>query len=205
MPVEIGILILQNALRFKLRNPVLSERPLNPLRPQRPDCQRDRIQIPAAAAQGILSLVRREEIPPEKEAGNLVIKRQIVVADTDCARLGKPSENCPCKFVFRKPVFLTVLRQNAGQKTALRRREKIMIWPAVKDFSFAYEVQIFICSYPRELRGTSLVTPEAESFIVMPVKRVAHPSLPMSRFRPKLHQTAPGYTPVLPAGKPACR
>ena len=88
MTIEIGILILQNALRFKLRNPVLSERPLNPLRPQRPDRQRDRIQIPAAAARGILPRVRRKEIPPEKEAGNLVIKRQIVVADTNGVRFG---------------------------------------------------------------------------------------------------------------------
>ena len=146
--------------------------PGNAVRPQRIGHAHHVQQIPPAALVLPLARVGVDEVAPEHEARDLVIKPDGVVAHANGARLRKFGLDAIGKIVLGHALFQTQLRRDAGDEARLRVWQIVVGRLTVKHQRIADFVQCGVGADGRKLRRPVAPGVGTEGFVVVPEKGV---------------------------------
>ncbi len=112
-------------------------RPVDAFGPQRICCTYHIENVPAPAIVLPLARIRIDQIAPEHEARDFIIKTDRVVTDADGAARGQRLFDDGRELVFRHATLQADLRRDAGDQAGLRVGQEIRRGPAVMHDRFA--------------------------------------------------------------------
>ena len=148
-------------------------RPHNAIRPQRVSRADNVQQVPAPAVVLPLARIGVNQIAPEHEARDLIVKADGVVTHANGAGLTQRLLDLRGKLILGDAFFKTQLGRDAGDQARHRVGQKIIGWLAIQHDRLTHFIQVCIGSDRRKLRRP--VTPHvgAKGFVVVPEEGVA--------------------------------
>ena len=129
-------------------------------------------QVPAPTLVLPLARVRVDQVAPEHEARDLVVKPDGVVAHTNGAGLRENLFDLRCKGVFGHTHFQALLRCDAGDQAGLRIGQKVGRGLAIDHQRVADFVQLGVGADGGKLRGAVAAHVGTKGLVVVPEKSV---------------------------------
>ena len=157
-------------LKSKTGLTILTQRPLDTLRPQRAIGAGHIQQIPTRVAVLPLPCVDIEEITPQGKARNLIVKPNRVVTNAAGVGLRELSVNPPDELHLGVTLRLGLLRRNARHPHCRRVRKPVRSGSRIERQRLTDDLKISVGADPRKLPGPILCHIGTGGFIVVPVE-----------------------------------